>query len=295
MTLHPHQYGNFKPKKADKLKATKVGDHYGRLVVTKESGRDKNGFRFDCLCDCGNTKNVSGYQLRSGKTRSCGCLQQECRRTSRRSTKLAFQTGQIFGRLTIVSDAPRKKGDGHARYVCKCECGSIIELQATYLKTGRQTSCGCEARRKTRERCTSHGMFGTPMYRLWVSMLARCRNPKAHGYHRYGGRGIKVCDRWHDFNNFYADMGERPSKEYTLGRIDNDGDYAPENVRWELWADQYRNQCTNRFLTLNGETLTLAEWGRRLGISDRTISQRLAKGWSVEDALIPRLLKRGWR
>lgn len=137
-----------------------------------------------------------------------------------------------------------------------------------------------------------HGQSYTKTYVSWRQMWMRCSNPNVKQYQWYGARGIKVCDRWKDFKNFYADMGNRP-EGLTLDRIDNDGDYEPSNCRWATQQEQQRNRRDNVWLTLNGQTLTLTEWGRQLGISKVTLCARLTRyGWSVERALTtPALVK----
>ncbi len=116
-------------------------------------------------------------------------------------------------------------------------------------------------------------------------MRDRCENPKNRQYSDYGGRGIKVCDRWLNFQNFLDDMGERPSKELTLDRENNDGNYCPENCRWATKIQQVRNKRDNLMITHNGTTRTLIEWSELTGVMRQTISYRLKHGWSVEEAL----------
>ena len=116
-------------------------------------------------------------------------------------------------------------------------------------------------------------------------MRQRCHYPGSIGYKNYGERGICVCDRWmNSFENFYADMGDRPEGK-SLERIDNDGDYCPENCKWASRSEQGTNQRTNRLLTHNGETMTLAQWSRRTGLSKHVISRRIKIGWSISKAL----------
>lgn len=120
----------------------------------------------------------------------------------------------------------------------------------------------------------------------WRQMRTRCNNPNDGGYRRYGGRGIRVCDRWASFQPFLEDMGARPSLQHSIDRIDNDGDYTPENCRWATQSEQQSNTSRNRMLTHNGVTLTMAEWARRLGMNIQTLHMRLtAQGWSTEKAL----------
>lgn len=128
-----------------------------------------------------------------------------------------------------------------------------------------------------------------PLYRMWRGMRMRCRLPSEGGRESYGGRGIKVCDRWESsFENFLADVGEKPLG-CTLDRIDNDGDYSPENCRWATPKQQHRNTQCNRMIEFNGETLCISEWAERLGTSAQTVHCRLYRGWTVKDALTKRV------
>jgi hypothetical protein len=129
----------------------------------------------------------------------------------------------------------------------------------------------------------THQKSKTAIYRLWSMMLDRCRNPKNREFARYGGRGIKVCTRWHQFENFYADMGDRPDDK-SLNRIDNDGPYDPSNCEWASRRVQARNKTTNRLLTHEGKTQPLAAWAEELGINRNTLNTRLRRGWSVTRA-----------
>lgn len=149
-------------------------------------------------------------------------------------------TDERFGRLIVLGPADSRHG--HRRWICQCDCGQTktIELQA--LRGGRTKSCGCLA---AEGRAPIHGFAPraskNPVYAAWTSMRKRCKdldNPN------YGGRGIKVCERWNSFENFYADMGERPGPEYSLDRIDNDGSYEPSNCRWATKKEQTTNRRT---------------------------------------------------
>ena len=124
----------------------------------------------------------------------------------------------------------------------------------------------------------------TPTYASWYNMRQRCEKPNAVGYHLWGGRGIKVCERWQDFRNFLTDMGEKP-KGKTLDRIDNDGNYEPGNCRWATYHEQLQNTRLTRRLTFNGETKTLYDWSKTLGIKCKTLSSRFERGWSPEEIL----------
>lgn len=132
---------------------------------------------------------------------------------------------------------------------------------------------------------SKHGWHGTPTYAIWGAMIQRCGNPKAQEYHRYGGRGIKVCERWLRFEHFLADMGLRPDG-LTIDRKNNDRDYCPENCRWATRREQQQNTIQNRNFTFNGETLCISEWARRMGFTKKILRDRLIKlGWGVQKAL----------
>jgi hypothetical protein len=125
----------------------------------------------------------------------------------------------------------------------------------------------------------------SPEYKAWNAMIRRCTNPKVHNYHRYGGRGITVCDRWlNSVESFVADMGPRPDG-CSLERINGNGNYEPTNCRWADNRDQANNRHTNRRLTLNGVSKTVAEWSRELDLPRETINSRLSRGSSSEQAL----------
>ena len=125
-----------------------------------------------------------------------------------------------------------------------------------------------------------------PNYRLWCNMIARCQTPSSASFHRYGGRGIEVCERWHTFTNFAEDMGERPAGT-TLDRIDPNGHYEPSNCRWASRIQQSNNRANNVLLSYRGETKSATEWARELGLSPVTVQTRLRRGASVEAALQP--------
>ncbi len=127
----------------------------------------------------------------------------------------------------------------------------------------------------------------TPEYRAWLNMRCRCFNPCVSSYMRHGGRGIVICDRWlHSYPNFLEDMGRRPSLKHSLDRIDNDGNYTPENCRWATRTEQNRNMVTNTLVELRGRTQCISAWAEEIGISPPGLYMRLFKlGWSVEKSL----------
>ena len=129
-----------------------------------------------------------------------------------------------------------------------------------------------------------HGMSRTSTYRTWSHMKGRCSNPNEARYKDYGGRGIKVCERWMKFENFLEDMGEKPDNK-TLDRIDNDGDYCPENCRWATIDQQSRNTRRSKIMTYNGKTQPMIDWAEELGISYAVLKTRTRRGWTTERAL----------
>jgi hypothetical protein len=159
--------------------------------------------------------------------------------------KLKDLTSQRFGRLVVLREAGRDV-HGCAVWLCRCDCGGPEKrVRAPNLKSGRTRSCGCllsEARRSGRQNLR-HGRSKTTEYIIWLGMRARCYNVKGRPFKWYGGRGITVCERWrYSFENFFADMGPRPSPEHSIDRIDNDGNYEPGNCRWALWSVQVQNR-----------------------------------------------------
>lgn len=133
-----------------------------------------------------------------------------------------------------------------------------------------------------------HGYSGTAEHNAWRNMRRRCYTKSNPIYHLYGGRGIRVCDRWNEsFLNFLEDMGPRPSTRHTLERVNNNRGYGPENCCWATMKEQHRNTRRNRFVSFQGERLTLADWAQRKGLHPATLHSRLRRGWPLAKALEP--------
>jgi hypothetical protein len=151
--------------------------------------------------------------------------------------------GRRFGKLVAIEEVATRlvKGRSYRYFRCRCDCGSEKEILGWHLSSGHTISCGCANRGNTR-----HLDYNSPEYISWCSMKTRCNNAAASNYSYYGGRGIKICERWEDYTSFLADMGRKPSPSHTLDRIDNSGDYTPGNCRWATKTEQSRNQRPKR-------------------------------------------------
>lgn len=202
-------------------------------------------------------------------------------------------TGKKFGRLTALKDVGKNKR-GRV-WECMCDCGKFVQVISTYLTSMHTRSCGClqpDMAKASGEKRRTHGHTSNKNkqfayeYHTWASMKNRCYRVGNASYKNYGARGITVCDRWlNSFENFYADMGPRPSNEHSLDRIDTNSGYSPENCRW---ADKYQQAQTRtnvRAITAFGKTQSAAAWERDTGIPSMVIRNRLDSGWDVEKTL----------
>ena len=189
------------------------------------------------------------------------------------------KTGDLFSRLTV--DGVFSDGQRHFARVL-CECGSpakYVRLDA--LRNGVTKSCGC----LQKESVTKHGYWGRPLFGVWRAMISRCTNQNDKRFARYGGRGIAVCDRWHDVNNFVSDMTEGYETGLQLDRINNDGLYDPSNCKWSTTKQQTRNYSRNVLLQHDGRTMCAIDWSVETGIPVKVIYGRVSEGWSDKDAL----------
>lgn len=199
--------------------------------------------------------------------------------------------GQRFGRITVIQKVERT---GPTWWTCKCDCGVEKTIRAWSLISGHTKSCGCGQK----DSVTKHGKASYDRYCaeywIWKTMVRRTTTAKetANCYKHYRGRGIKVCERWRSFENFLADMGDRPSDDHSIDRIDNDGDYCPENCRWATWKEQARNRRSAKMITYGGETHCLTDWAERLGISSMVLFKRIELGWTPERAFTTPVRKR---
>ena len=200
-------------------------------------------------------------------------------------------TGRRFGKLVVIELLNDSNIQSESKYLCSCDCGSTISLSYRDLIHRKRSNCGCIIVPKhggtIRDGSTKHRT-----YKSWESMKARCYNPNSKGYIRYGGRGISVCDRWMSFENFYADMGDRPENT-TLDRIDNNGNYEPSNCKWSTPKEQQDNTSKTLVFNINGNVVKSAASASEVtGLNSKTIESRYYQGFSDEEVLRPELGKR---
>lgn len=179
--------------------------------------------------------------------------------------------GRRFGRLTVVQFSYKRNKIYY--YKCVCECGKECVKSRGYLvyeSSSNHKSCGCwrkEEQAKTTQRTHSmHTRKHRPEYIAWKAMRQRCYNPNERQFEDYGGRGVKICDRWQNFENFLADMGKKPSPKHSIDRIDVNGDYCPENCRWATVDEQANNKRNCIMVTHNGKTQTFKQWCKGLNL-----------------------------
>lgn len=205
--------------------------------------------------------------------------------------KFIDMTGQRFGRLTVI-DRAGTANNGGVRWRCRCDCGKVVCVKGSSLRSGSTKSCGCyrkyvlNSSLKTRIQETCDGHSSSRLYIIWQQMKMRCDNPKNTKYARYGGRGIKVCPAWYDweiFRSWAVNAGYQDN--LTIDRIDVNGNYEPSNCRWVDVFTQANNTTRNVYLTFDGETHTISEWARLTGNSVSTLNSRFRYGWTVKRAL----------
>lgn len=186
--------------------------------------------------------------------------------------------GRVFGRLRVISEAA--KNGRMVMWNCLCDCGKNTVARRGDLLSGGTSSCGCLKSDTTAKNNSTHGDSRTPEHMIWCSMLQRCRNKNSKKFKDYGGRGITVCERWLTYENFISDMGRRPSPKHSIERRDNNAGYSPENCVWATRIEQNNNQRDNVIITLNGQSRTMSQWSRVVGIDEGVLQQRRKRGWS---------------
>ena len=272
-----------------------VGQRFGKLVVLEYlyskhlPGNLLNHF-YKCKCDCGNEIVVKRASLLSTikPRKSCGC--------AGKIQDLNDIVGQRFGKLTVISYDHYENKNGHM-YKCKCDCGNEIVTRRTSLMDGHTKSCRC-----TTNYAKKHGLSGTRFYNVYTSMKDRCLNPNNHAYYHYGGRGIRICDRWlESFENFKEDMYDsylEHAKKYgecntTIDRIDVNGNYCPENCRWATKREQANNKRNTHYINYNGETMSLIQFAEKYSssiLTPKSIIAKVFRGCELDVAIDPDIL-----
>lgn len=192
-------------------------------------------------------------------------------------------TGQRFERLVVLERVGFRNHE--ITWLCQCDCGKRKLIKGGNLRKRLTRSCGCLAKEQTSAMMRTHGMTQTRVYRIWAAMHRRCYEYKFKQFSDYGGRGIEVCESWHSFENFFADMGNPPSPSHSLDRKDVNGHYHPDNCKWATALEQGSNKRDNTLITFRDKTQTLSEWARETGLQVATVCQRLRRGASIERAL----------
>lgn len=286
-----------------RVKDIEIGETYNGVKVL-EKFREKRHTKYWCICPiCGEKFSMKAETV--GK--ACRC--KKCNAKSR----VIDLAGQRFGRLVAIEHAGRvvnKNGFRTTLWRCKCDCGKESIVRYPLLVSGNTRSCGCwERENKERMVSIAHAnnlksasvAFGNvenhPLRKIWKSMLMRCNNPSVKNYNNYGGRGIKVCERWSGnlgFENFVNDMGERPDGT-TLDRIDVNGNYEPSNCRWATAEQQMNNRTDNSRITLNGESITCSQLCSKYGFYRTYVTHLIHDGIDVNEVIRRALRPKGER
>jgi len=196
--------------------------------------------------------------------------------------------GQKFGRLTVIEYSHTNR---YYYWKCICECGNEHIASSGNLKFGNTKSCGCYGKQMLLESNLKHGKYPKNLYEKWHGIKSRCYNNKDSNFYLYGGRGIKVCDEWKNSYIAFRDwaLTNGYQEGLTIDRIDNNGNYCPENCRWATIKEQANNRRDNKLITYNSKTQTVSQWADELGLNYCVLNGRLRKGWSIERALESKL------
>ena len=217
-----------------------IGTKWNSLTVVGFLHNEKDGiWEWECSCDCGKVTKAIPSLVRKGRVKTCG----HCEPANNDN----YWIGKKINRLTIVGFTKKENRD-EVFWECVCECGNRVVAMPCLIKSGHTSSCGCYMKEKNGNREYKHGGYGTRLYNIWCLMKQRCYNPKATHYERYGGRGITVCDEWlNDFQPFYDwAVNNGYSDDLTIDRINNDGNYQPDNCRWTTMQEQSMNRSTSK-------------------------------------------------
>lgn len=258
-----------------------IGRKYNKLTIIGLYSKDKNGRRlWRCHCDCGGEVKTTLRNLVDSKIKDCGC-----------SEIKDNLVGKKFGNLTVVKLIPNNCERNCVRtniWLCKCYCGKELEVKGSDLTQRRITSCGCDKEEKREH--LSLIKQEKKLYQVYRSMRDRCNNPNHNDYKRYGGRGIKVCEEWNNRYGFIAFYEWAIKNGYkdnlSLDRINNDGNYEPDNCRWATKKEQSQNTSTNVYAEYKGQQKVLQEWARVLNLNRNSIYYHYKKGRTIEEIVL---------
>lgn len=272
-----------------KTKTYKIEDLRGKMfgfLEVLDEVEQRNGNRYVlCKCHrCGREKEIYLSSLTRGITTSCGCGHR---------TNLV---GKRFGNLVVIDYA--KPRNGKTFWACKCDCGTVKEIEADALVRGKVVTCGCWNKKKGKEnRSYKHGLTNSRIMGIWAKMKVRCYNSKEKAYKNYGARGIRICDEWlNDVSAFWEWSKKNGyADNLTIDRIDVNGNYEPSNCRWVDRKTQCNNQRNNHYIDYKGEHLTLSQIEEKYSINQHRLACRLLAGWDVKTAIETPVMKRGKR
>ena len=254
------------------------GQRFGWLTVLGDSGKRASNKKilWHCLCDCGNTCDLSKDRLLKDVVPSCGC----------QSRKKEIHIGDKFGKLTVIENAGSV--DGSIVWKCLCDCGKEHNVTTRALNSGQIKSCGC-LKHEVGIPKRKYNKRDRKLYFRWSNIRGRCYNPNDPAYKNYGGRGIKMCTEWE--NDFFAFRDWAIENGYdeslSIDRIDNDKGYSPENCRWVNAKKQSNNRRSNRVIEINGIKKSMSEWCDEYNINYSTVQNRIYRyGWNDVDAII---------
>lgn len=260
------------------------GKVFGRLTVVKYSHSLKRKAFWECICSCGNSITVRGYNLTTGKTRSCSCLRQELKPLIRKN----IVVGQKFNLLTVLSFSHSNRG---AWWNCQCDCGTINKVRGGALRFGSTKSCGCLQKEIVGKMSYVHGNGKTNQktaeYTAYYAMIQRCYNPNYSDYKDYGGRGIIICEKWlapkTGFLCFLNDMGKKPTPSHSLDRYpDMNGNYELSNCRWATPRQQATNTRSNVWVEHLGKRMIITDWAIFLNTKYGNIWAKMKRGETFE-------------
>lgn len=261
-----------------------IGRRFGKLTVLEFAPPKKHkNIYLICKCDCGRTKQIPLTFLKDGRVSSCGCD------IDKRNI-----IGKKFGSLTVLE---RIKLNGRYFYCCKCECGKIINVRCDSLLDGNVRSCGCKQHELLKKANGKHNLSRTRIQKIYAGMINRCYLPSCPSYKNYGAKGITVCDEWRGENGlvnfcnwaikngYEEDILPNGRNRVTIDRINNNGNYEPQNCRWVDMKTQLNNYSKNVCVEYNGETYTLTQLSEKYNIEFSTLSRRYKKYKDIKKAI----------